>query len=78
MHWPIAVVPDLRESENLDSFTDSQIDERLGFQPVHLTAGRDAAALERVSHEWTPWLLLAVLLLAIAELVLAWWCGRAW
>jgi hypothetical protein len=77
MTWPLAVVPDLRESENLDALSDSQIDERLGFQPVHLTAGR-ATTLERVNREWTPWLLLAVLLLAVGESVLAWWCGRTW
>src|SRR5438067_2421402 len=36
---PIAVTPDLRESENLETFTDDQLDQRLGFTPVHLTAG---------------------------------------
>jgi hypothetical protein len=78
---PLAVVPDLRESEDLESLTDAQIDERLGFRPIHVTAG-DATAtfseIERLNHEWTLWILTAVLLLVLCESVLALWCGRAW
>jgi hypothetical protein len=78
---PFAVAPDLRESANLESLTDTQLDERLGFRPVHLTS--DAAAnvntvTERTSSEWALWLLGAVLLLVVGETVLAWVCGRAW
>ncbi len=78
---PFAVVPDLRESANLESLSDAQLDERLGFQPVHLT--NDAAAnvtsvTERTNREWTLWLLAAVLVLTLGEAVLAWVCGRAW
>jgi hypothetical protein len=78
---PLAVTPDLRESENLESFTDEQLDQRLGFAATHLTAGADGAPLtltDRLNREWTMWLLMAVLALVIMEAVLAWWCGRAW
>jgi hypothetical protein len=36
------------------------------------------AETERTNQEWTLWLLAAVLLLAVCESVLAWFCGRAW
>ena len=78
---PLAVTPDLRESDNLDSFTDQQLDGRLGFTPIHLTAGAEAVVTtssDRLNREWTMWLLMAVLALAICEGLLAWWCGRAW
>lgn len=78
---PFAVVPDAEESENLESLTNSQIDERLGFSVVHLTAGLDAGAAsadQRLKREWTMWILAAVLLLAMFEAGLAWWCGKAW
>jgi len=35
-------------------------------------------ARERTNREWTPWLLALVLMLALAEVLLAWFCGRAW
>lgn len=76
---PLAVIPDLRESDDLESLQDGQIDERLGFRPIHVTAGESATTfseVERVNREWTTWLLLAVLFLALAEPLLAWWCGR--
>lgn len=78
---PLAVTPDLRESEDLDSFSNEQLDQRLGFAATHLTAGADVVALtlsDRLNREWTMWLLMAVLALVIAEALLAWWCGRAW
>jgi Aerotolerance regulator N-terminal/von Willebrand factor type A domain/CARDB len=77
---PLAVVPDLRESENLESFSDAELDQRLGFTPIHLTAGGAtvATASDRLNREWTLWLLMAVFALAICEALLAWWCGRAW
>lgn len=76
---PLAVVPDLRESEDLESLTDEQIDERLAFRPIHVTAGESASTfseVERLNREWTLWILLAVLVLAVSESLLAWWCGR--
>jgi hypothetical protein len=76
-----AVVPDLRESENLETLSDAQLDERLGFKPVHLTAGDDMGVFsgaERLKQEWTIWFLAAVLALALGETALAWFCGRAW
>jgi hypothetical protein len=77
---PLAVVPDLRESEDLESLSDEQLDERLGFQPIHLTAGQQGGSIgvERINREWTLWILALVLGLALFESVLAWWCGRAW
>src|SRR5208283_3517657 len=67
---PFAVVPDLRESENLDATPDEEIDKRLGFQPVHLTAGGDENVFsgdERTKQEWTIWVLVAVLAVALVE-----------
>ncbi len=75
---PLAVVPDPRESANLESLGDRQLDERLGILVRHLVAGgSDLSGAERLNREYTPWLLLAVLLLAISESLLAWFCGRA-
>lgn len=76
-----AVEPDLRELDDLQSFRPAEIDERLGFRPLHLTAGEDGAIFsgaERARREWTMWLLAAVLLLVLVEMLFAWYCGRAW
>ena len=76
-----AVQPDLRESENLDSLSESQIDETLGFTPVHLTADGDLTKFSgdaRSDHEWTIWVLLALFALTFGESIWAWVCGRAW
>jgi hypothetical protein len=78
---PFAVVPDPRESEDLEALSDAQIDGRLGFRSVHLTAGGDLSAVadtERLNREWTIWVLAAVLGLVLVETGLAWLCGRAW
>lgn len=78
--FPLAVVPDLRESEDLEALSNEQIDERLGFRPIHVTAGDSPVTfseVERLNREWTLWLLLGVLGLALGESLLAWWCGRA-
>jgi hypothetical protein len=78
---PFAVVPDLRESVNLESLSDAQLDEQLGFRPVHLSNDGNVnivSATERTNREWTLWLLAAVLVLVVGEAVLAWFCGRAW
>ncbi len=78
---PFAVVPDLRESEDLASLQPKELDEMLGFQAVHLLAGDDGgvfSAAERLKREWTVWLLVLLLVLVIGEAVLAWYCGRAW
>ena len=69
------------ETETLEAWTDQQIDERLGFKPIHLTAGDDVAVFsgaERQNREWTPWLLMVVLAMAFVETGLAWLCGRPW
>jgi hypothetical protein len=78
---PIAVVPDLNESADLTSLTNAQIDAHLGFAPIQVTAGIPAGAptgADRLNREWTVWALLAVMALALFEVALAWWCGRAW
>src|SRR5262249_34591461 len=70
-----AVAPDPRETENLESLSDQALDEQLGFQAVHLTAGQGAGAAlatDRLTREWTVWLLGAVLLLLLGETALAW------
>jgi hypothetical protein len=77
---PFALAADPQEGLDLEALTDAQLDERLGFVPVHLTAGDDQSAFaggERLRHEWAPWLLAAVLALAGFEAAFAWWCGRA-
>jgi hypothetical protein len=77
---PIAVTPDLRESQDLTMLTSDEVDQRLGFQPIHLTAGVEGSLQgtdERLRREWTTRLLAAVLVLALAEALLAYWCGRA-
>jgi hypothetical protein len=76
-----AFVPDLRESENLEGLDDGPIDDLLGFTPVHLGTGFDGSAFtgtERSRHEWTITALIALLIFAFGELLLAWFCGRAW
>jgi hypothetical protein len=78
---PLAVIPDLRESANLETLTPEAIDQRLTFQPLHVTAGDNPATFfgeERYNREWTIWLLAVVLALVLAESVLAWWCGKSW
>lgn len=76
-----AVAPDLRETEALDSLTDTEAEEILGFKPVLLLAGADAEgtiAAERGRREWTVWVLLMVFVAAVAEAAWAWFCGKAW
>jgi hypothetical protein len=75
-----AVTPDLRESEDLSAFSDTEIDGQLGFLPVHLTAGAEMTAdsVGRTGGEWWWYLLLAVIGIASFETVLAWVCSRAW
>jgi hypothetical protein len=78
---PIAAAPDLRETEDLATFTDAEIDEALGFTPIHLIADTGAettSVADRVNREWTAWLLVAVLVFLAFESMLAWVCGRAW
>jgi hypothetical protein len=78
---PLAVVPDLRESANLETLSNEQLNEQLGFRPIHVIAGTDPnsySGVERAGREWTPWILTAVLILAVGEALLAWVCGRAW
>jgi hypothetical protein len=78
---PIAAGPDLRETADLTSLSDAEIDARLGFVPVHLIADSGAEAMsaaDRLNREWTGWLLVGVLVILVCEALLAWICGRAW
>ncbi|HYE98021.1 MAG TPA: BatA domain-containing protein [Planctomycetota bacterium] len=78
---PFAVAPDPRETEDLETLSDAQIDERLQVKVRHYTAGDDLSLFsgaERLTREWTLWVLLAVLLLVLFETALAWYCGRGW
>jgi hypothetical protein len=77
---PIAVIPDLRESEDLTSMANKDIERVIGFEPVYLIAGEGGVSTgtERLNREWTVWVLLLVLALVLVEVMFAWWCGRAW
>lgn len=76
---PFAVTADPRETENLETLSEQQLDERLGFRPVHLTAGDEPLPVSssRLNREWTLWFLAGVVMLCVIELGLAWLCGRA-
>jgi hypothetical protein len=76
-----AVTPDLRESDNLESLSDAEAEELLGFKPLLLVAGPDSArelSAERSKREWTVWVLLGLFFVAVAEALWAWFCGKAW
>jgi hypothetical protein len=76
-----AVTPDLRESEDLSSLSDKDLDELLGFRAVHVTAGEDVtdtAMSLRAGREWTLAVLACVAALVLVEAVFAWFCSRAW
>jgi hypothetical protein len=75
-----AVTPDTDETEDLAAMPAEEINTLLGFTPVHLTAGDGGTftGAERLNREATWWLLGLLLLLVIAEMILAWYCGRAW
>jgi hypothetical protein len=76
---PFAVVPDPRETEDLTSLTDEQLDQRLDFKTIHFTAGSQAnvpLVAERLSREWTLWLLGAAILIGLFESAFAWFCNR--
>jgi hypothetical protein len=78
---PFAVAADLRESADLQTLPDVEIDRQLDFAPIHITVKEEQPAVfasERTNREWTPWLLWGVLTLAVGESLLAWFCGRAW
>jgi len=82
-HGTFALVPDLNESVDLESLTDAQIDDALGFSPVHLklqdsTDETQGVALsDAVRSEWTITLLLILLGLVCVETLYAWFCGRS-
>ena len=75
-----AVVPDLRETENLESMKEEEIDQVVGFKPTHMNLGEGfrGYAEERSRREWTIWILLAMFIFACLETLWAWFCGRTW
>lgn len=76
-----AVNPDPRESANLDVASAADLTKGLGFEPAIIQAGAGTEAAvnqQRARREWTEWVLLLVLLAAVAESAWAWVCGRAW
>ncbi len=76
-----AVNPDPRESANLDVAGAADLTKGLGFEPAIIQAGAGTEAAvnqQRARREWTEWVLLLVLLAAVAESGWAWVCGRAW
>jgi hypothetical protein len=78
---PFAVAADVRDSEQLQPASTEDIDNQLGFKAAHWTAGEEGGLFgsgERMKNEWTMWLLATLLVLALGETVLAWFCGRAW
>ena len=76
---PIAVTPDLRESEDMQTLSSKEIDDRIGFPAVHIVAGEEVASTgaERLNREWTVWVLLAVFILLLVTVAFAWWCSKA-
>jgi hypothetical protein len=78
---PFAVAADLRESADLETLSDKDIDRLVGFAPVHIAAKEEEAAVfasERTNREWTSAVLWVVLAVAVGESLLAWFCGRGW
>lgn len=74
-----AVAPDLRETDDLATLANPELEGLLGFKPVFLEAGTpEGLGNERAKREWTVWLLLFLFLLAVGESVWAWFCGKAW
>ena len=72
------MVPDLKESENLECLTDGQMSTSLGFTPAIVAAvDPDAVGTQRDKREWTVWILLALFFVACGEAAWAWHCGRA-
>lgn len=79
---PLAVTPDLSETEDLESLSAEQIDTMYQFTPRHWfsdgnTSGGDQTARE-FDMTYAKWLLFAVLFLLFFETGLAYWCSRGW
>ena len=74
-----AVVPDLRESELLETMNDVDIAAKLGFTPFFRQAGMKNDLVESIRNqrEWTVPILVALFLFLLIEGMWAWYCGRA-
>jgi hypothetical protein len=69
----------LRESDDLTGMDDAAIENLTGVKMRHLDSSGNAssfAASELINGEWAVWLLVAVLVMALAEAAMAWFCGR--
>ena len=67
---PFAVVPDVRDSEQLQPANAADIDEQLGFKATHWMAGDESGLFgsgERMKDEWTMWLLAALFVLVLGK-----------
>jgi hypothetical protein len=76
-----AVNPDLRESANLAIAENKELAKMLDYDAIIIPAGAGTEAAvnqTRVRNEWTERVLLALLVLLVAESAWAWICGRAW
>ncbi len=76
-----AVAPDLRETDNLESLSDAETEQAVGFKPVLILAGADGETTlteERSRREWTVWVILLAFFACCGEAVWAWMCGKAW
>jgi hypothetical protein len=74
-----AVVPDLRESELLETMNDADIAAKVGFAPFFRQAGMKNDLVENIRNqrEWTVPILVALFLFVMMEGMWAWYCGRA-
>jgi hypothetical protein len=74
-----AVVPDLRESEVLDTMNDADVAAKVGFAQFFRQAGMKNDLVESIRNqrEWTVPVLVALFLFLLVEGVWAWYCGRA-
>jgi von Willebrand factor type A domain/Aerotolerance regulator N-terminal len=74
-----AVVPDLRESELLETMNDGDVAAKVGFTPFFRQAGMKNDLVESIRNqrEWTVPVLVALLLFVLVEGAWAWYCGRA-
>jgi hypothetical protein len=74
------VTPDPRETADLTTLNEEQLNERLSRPPIHQQAsGLMVGELDRsrVQHEWTEVVLWVLLVVGILELSFAWFCNRA-
>jgi len=74
-----AVIPDLRESEVLETLNEADLAAKLGYAPLMHQAGANTDLVEQIRNqrEWTVPLLVALFCFLLVEGVWAWYCNRA-